>query len=64
MLDYQKIGMEFLELCRSDPLSIPVWWMLQIHFMLPAHLIARNNQLEEHMKYFTLNGIKTFNSYR
>ena len=49
---------EYLEVLMNDPLSLPVWWMLQIKFMLPAMMIARNDQMETWMKHFSLNGIK------
>jgi hypothetical protein len=35
-----------------------VWLMLQYKFMLPAMMIARNDETEQFMKQFTLNGIK------
>ena len=59
MLDYQKIGTEYLELLRNDPLSIPAWLFLQYKFMLPAMLIARNDETEKWMEHFSLNGIRS-----
>ncbi len=61
MQNFQKIGTEYIGLLLSDPLSIPVWWMLQLKFMLPAMVIARNDSMEHFIKHFSLNGIKSFN---
>ena len=61
---YQKIGTEFLELLVSDPLSLPVWWMLQMKFMLPAMLIAHNDEMEKYIGAVSLNGIKNFSICR
>ena len=55
---YQKIGTEFTELLLSDPLSIPVWWMLQVKFMLPAMLISHGDEMEKFVSSVSLNGIK------
>lgn len=52
MLDYRKIGTEYLELLQSDPLSIPAWLYLQYKFMLPAMMIDRNDRKEKFIKNF------------
>jgi hypothetical protein len=61
MQDFQRIGTEYIGLLVSDPLSIPVWWMLQMKFLFPAMMIARNDEMENFLKCFSLNGIKSFN---
>jgi hypothetical protein len=38
-----------------------VWLMLQMKFMTPAYMIAKNNDAQEFMKQFSLNGIKASN---
>ena len=38
-----------------------VWLMLQMKFMTPAYMIAKNNDVQEFMKQFSLNGIKASN---
>ena len=50
---------EFLEILVKDPLSLPVWWMLQIQFMLPAILIAHNDEMEKYIGAVSLNGIRS-----
>lgn len=64
MQHYQKIGPEFIELLLSDPFNIPVWWMLQIKFMLPAIMIAHNDEMEKYISAVSLNGIKNFSICR
>jgi hypothetical protein len=36
-----------------------VWLMLQMKFMTPAYMIAKNDDMQEFMKQFSLNGIKS-----
>jgi len=38
-----------------------VWLMLQWKFMSPAKMIAYNDDMENFLKCFSLNGIKSFN---
>ena len=38
-----------------------VWLMLQMKFMTPAAMIARNDEMQKWMSYFSLNGIKSSN---
>jgi hypothetical protein len=38
-----------------------VWLMLQMKFMMPAYMIAKNDDMQEFMKQFSLNGIKSSN---
>lgn len=61
MLDYQKIGMEFLERSRSDPLSIPVLWMLHMKFMMPAIMLDMSDELGGILTHYSLNGIRSGN---
>ena len=49
---------EYMHILTTDPLSLPVWLMLQRKFMLPAMMIARNDEMEKFMSHFSLNGIK------
>jgi hypothetical protein len=35
-----------------------IWLMLQMKFMSPAAMIARNDRMEQYMKMYSLNGIK------
>lgn len=35
-----------------------IWLLLQMKFMAPAGMIARNDQMEQFMKQFSLNGVK------
>lgn len=55
-IDFYK---EYMAVLMTDPLNLPVWWMLQVKFMLPAMLIARNDSMEEFIKTYSLNGIKS-----
>jgi hypothetical protein len=36
-----------------------VWLMLNMKFNGPANMIARNDAMEQWMKHFSLNGVKT-----
>lgn len=36
-----------------------VWLMLQLKFMAPANMIARNDAMEDFLKRYSLNGIKS-----
>ncbi len=38
-----------------------VWLLLQTKFMMPAYMIGKNDDMQEFMKQFTLNGIKASN---
>ena len=38
-----------------------VWLMLQMKFMTPAYMIAKNDDVQEFMKQFSLNGVKSSN---
>lgn len=38
-----------------------VWIMLQYKFMCPAKMISINDDMENFLKQFSLNGIKSFN---
>ncbi len=35
-----------------------VWCLLNVHFMSPAKIIARNDALEDWLKLMSLNGFK------
>lgn len=61
---YSKIISEYFQVLTKDPLSLPVWWMLQMQFMLPAMLIARNEEVEKFVGAVSLNGIKNFSICR
>jgi len=37
-----------------------VWLMLQYKFMYPAKLIGYNDDMQDYLKQFSLNGIKSF----
>ena len=41
-----------------------VWMMLQYKFMSPAKFISINDEKENFLKQFSLNGIKSFNICR
>jgi hypothetical protein len=41
-----------------------VWLMLQYKFMYPAKLIGYNDDMQNYLKQFSLNGIKTFSICR
>jgi len=41
-----------------------VWLMLQYKFMTPAKMISVNDDMEQFLKCFSLNGIKQFNICR
>ena len=58
-MDLSKLFKEYLEILQNDPLSLPVWWMLQMKFMLPAMMIARKDSLEKFVSSVSLNGIKS-----
>lgn len=63
MLTNEQIK-EFYNLLLTDPLSLPVWWLLTIQFMLPAAIIARNDEMEKFFGSVSLNGIKNFSICR
>jgi hypothetical protein len=54
----QDFYKEYMNILMTDPLSLPVWLMLQRKFMMPASMIARNDRMEQYMKMYSLNGIK------
>jgi len=37
-----------------------VWLMLQYKFMVPAMMIGYNDDMQDYLKHFSLNGIKRF----
>jgi hypothetical protein len=41
-----------------------VWMMLQFKFMAPAKMISVNDDMEQFLRCFSLNGIKSFNICR
>ncbi len=41
-----------------------VWLMLQFKFMAPAKLISANDDMEQFLRTFSLNGVKHFNICR
>lgn len=41
-----------------------VWLMLQYKFMMPAKIIGINDDMQEYLKCFSLNGIKQHNICR
>lgn len=41
-----------------------IWLMLQYKFMTPANMISVNDDMQEYLKHFSLNGIKQFNICR
>jgi hypothetical protein len=63
MLTNEQIT-EFYTLLLTDPLSLPVWWILTLQFMLPAMMIARNDELEKFIGSVSLNGIRNFSICR
>ena len=54
----QQFYKEYMNILATDPLSIPVWLMLQYKFMSPAAMIAKGGEMETFMKRYSLNGIK------
>ena len=38
-----------------------IWLMVQMKFMTPATMIAQGAEMEQFMKHFSLNGIKSAN---
>jgi hypothetical protein len=52
---------EYIKVLTTDPLSLPIWWMLQLKFTVPAMMISRNEEMEKFISHFSLNGIKSFN---
>jgi hypothetical protein len=52
---------EYLTVLITDPLNLPVWWMLQLKFMVPAMMISRNDEMEKWLSHFSLNGIRSSN---
>ena len=61
MLDYQKIGMEYLKRLASNPLDAPVLWMLHMKFMSTAIVLDMNDSMGSILKTYTLNGIRAGN---
>jgi hypothetical protein len=49
---------EYFTILTTEPLNLPVWLYLQYKFMLPASMIARNDEMEQFVKQYSLNGIK------
>lgn len=41
-----------------------VWLMLQYKFMAPAKMIGINDDMQDYLKHFSLNGIKQFSICR
>jgi hypothetical protein len=54
----QEFYKEYMHVLMSDPLSLPVWLMLQRKFMMPAMMIAKSGEMEDFMKRYSLNGMK------
>jgi len=54
----QQFYKEYMNILMTDPLSLPVWLMLQRKFMMPAMMISRRSDMEDFMKRYSLNGIK------
>jgi hypothetical protein len=52
---------EYMNILMTDPLSIPVWLMLQRKFMGPAMMIAKGGEMEKWLSHFSLNGIRSSN---
>ena len=42
-------------------IDMSVWWMLQYKFMMPAKLIAHNDDMQQFLEQFSLNGLKSSN---
>ena len=61
MLDYQKIGTEYIEQLASDPFNGPVLWMLYWKFYGPAIFLDMNESMGGILKTYSLNGIKSYN---
>ena len=61
MLDYQKIGTEYLERLASNPLDAPVLWMLHMKFMSTAMMLDMSDSMGTILKTYSLNGIKSYN---
>lgn len=55
---------EYYNLLLTDPLSLPVWWLLTMQFMVPAMIISRNDELEKFVGSVSLNGIRNFSICR
>jgi hypothetical protein len=54
----QEFYKEYMNVLATDPLSLPVWLMLQYKFMSPAAMIAKGDKMEQYMKMYSLNGLK------
>ena len=52
---------EYMNILTTDPLSLPVWLMLQRKFTVPAMMIANGGEMEKWLGHFSLNGIKGSN---
>ena len=61
MLDYQKIGTEFLEQLASDPLNWFALWLLYSKFYGPAVMLDMSDSMGSILKTYSLNGIKSYN---
>jgi len=61
--------MEYLGLNQNNYLmywwfDYTIWLMLQYKFMAPANMISANDDMQDFLKHFSLNGIKQFNLCR
>jgi hypothetical protein len=61
MLDYQKIGTEYLERLASNPLDAPVLWMLHMKFMSTAIMLDMSDEFGGFLTHYSLNGIRAGN---
>jgi len=61
MLDYQKIGTEFLGRSLSNLADVYVLWMLHMQFMMPAIILDMSDSMGSILKTYSLNGIKSYN---
>ena len=61
MLDYQKIGTEYLERLASNPLDAPVLLMLHMKFMSTAIMLDMSDSMGAILKTYSLNGMKSYN---
>jgi hypothetical protein len=52
---------EYTHILMTDPLSLPVWLMLQRKFTVPAMMIANGGEMEKWLGHFSLNGIRSSN---
>lgn len=61
MLDYQKIGMEYIERLASDPLSWVALCLVYSKFYGPAMMLDMTDSMGSILKTYSLNGMKSYN---